>query len=125
MVAQLCLGICACAVRNTGWEAAKVLPDLVFYCRKASGEAGHGDFGPRILMLELLTVSSRKWNRPVLLTCKAVEGDAGGCGRHRTRGVVPEQCRQRLSGLRAKRSGFLQAKRTMTGIAEKGNGDFP
>eukprot|EP00904_Undaria_pinnatifida_P009295 jgi/Undpi1/5496/HiC_scaffold_2.g00775.m1 len=39
-----------------GWEASKVLPDMVMYCQKESGERGHGDPGPRVLMLELLTV---------------------------------------------------------------------
>lgn len=39
-----------------GWDAAKVLPDMIVYCQKASGDAGHGDPGPRVLMLELLTV---------------------------------------------------------------------
>ncbi|CAN0366375.1 unnamed protein product, partial [Laminaria digitata] len=56
VLTQLCLGICACAVRHAGWEASKVLPDMVMYCQKESGDRGHGDPGPRVLMLELLTV---------------------------------------------------------------------
>ena len=57
---QLCLGICACAVRHAGWEASKVVPDMVLYCQKASEDAGHSDPGPRVLMLELLTVGGGK-----------------------------------------------------------------
>lgn len=56
---QLCLGTCACAVRHAGWEASKVVPDMVLYCQKASEDAGHSDPGPRVLMLELLTVGGR------------------------------------------------------------------
>ena len=43
-------------MRHAGWEASKVVPDMVLYCQKASVDAGPNDAGPRILMLELLTV---------------------------------------------------------------------
>ncbi|CBJ31043.1 conserved unknown protein [Ectocarpus siliculosus] len=56
VLVQLCLGVCACAVRHSGWDSSKVVPDMVMYCQKASEDAGHGDPGPRVLMLELLTV---------------------------------------------------------------------
>ena len=82
---QLCLGICACAVRHAGWEASKVLPDMVMYCQKQSGDRGHGDPGPRVLMLELLKVGS---------TGRRIIGTGGGKER-KQRKIDRQRARQR------------------------------
>lgn len=47
---------------------------MVMYCQKASEDAGHSDSGPRVLMLELLTVS---WGFRSFNNVEGVEG--GGC----------------------------------------------
>lgn len=71
LVLKLCLGICACAVRHVGWKSSKVLPDMVSYCHQASADAGPTDFGPRLLMLEILTVRCHPVERQI--------GEGGTC----------------------------------------------
>ncbi|CAM9305603.1 unnamed protein product, partial [Discosporangium mesarthrocarpum] len=101
VLTQLCLGICACSIRHTGWHASKILPDLLQFCHEAA-EAGTPDsLGPRMLALELLTVMPE-------------EADSR-CGITAT----PERRREFLEGLRG--AGSVLALAVLSQLLEPGS----